>query len=731
MIKIRKFYLKLGTLEQAQIVVSTIVVVSMITIVLVRKLSGHQLGWFDFTSVIIVGIFGFMIGFFTLKYGRLLEEQKQELVALKTVADSVNRAIDIDQLLSIAVTQIKRLLEVSDINVYLVENDRLVLKSRSGDGKCSNLLPHSTLVNDPQYGWIRHPRLFPSPNKKKDNIYASVPLWMKESFVGVLLTSAGENDKLDEKTIDLLSAIANQIGVALENAFLFDRVFRSEEQYIDLFEHAPDMYHIVNSDGTIISCNQTEADRLGYEKAELINQSILKLYPQNFHREVLDLIDQAFRQGRALKDIEEQFITKSGDILSISSNASIINDDSQKPLLLRFASRDISEKKKLEAKVFQSQRIDSIGNLAGGIAHDFNNILTSILGSVAIIKRKTKKGAPLESLIGVIETASRRGAGLTRQLLTFARKEKTPHKPIAVNDVIDETIDLFERSTTTAIVVERKLTDETAIVSGDDGQIQQALLNLMINARDAMPDGGLLTIESKIQKPTMDPLFDGHEGSYVVISVRDTGIGIPPEIQPRIFEPFFSTKNFGFGTGLGLSVVYGVVRAHNGQVIFKTELGKGTVFYLYFPLLREDGIVSTMLKKKRVYRGSGNVIILDDELEVGLTIARMCKIIGYRPSYVRTPKEAFKLLTSGRFKGCPVILDLKMPEMSGTDFYRQMKEKYPTQPIIISTGYDEGLASLQTSPTPDGFLQKPYQLEELSQMLHNVSRKRKKISRTK
>ena len=269
----------------------------------------------------------------------------------------------------------------------------------------------------------------------------------------------------------------------------------------------------------------------------------------------------------------------------MSVNASIILDETGEPLV-RAVARDITEQKNFEAKIIHAQRIDSIGNLAGGIAHDFNNILTSILGSTSIMKRKMRHDDHWYRFADIIETAARRGASLTRQLLTFARKSNVQFRPIVVNDIIDETLHLFERSTDKTILIEKKMTDEMSIIHGDDGQLQQAFLNLLINARDAMPDGGTITVQSMHKHIEEDRTAtpEIRKGLYVAVSITDTGIGMDKKTLQHIFEPFFTTKDVGKGTGLGLSVVKQVIEQHGGKIIFKSpsrmanENGEGTCF---------------------------------------------------------------------------------------------------------------------------------------------------------
>ena len=595
---ILKFRTSLGPVEQAQIVASTAVVVTLVTIVVVRITSGHTLELLLFGSVLAVGVFGFIIVFFTLRYGRLLEEQKQELLALNSFAESVNRAIGVQFLFHNALSEMKRLLQVEYGWIFSVENHQLVLKALRGTEELNvSILDTSLGINHEKMKWIYSPRIVKRPkisDSSKDSPWTygviesltSVPIMMKDQLCGLIVLASRNRAAFSNKQIALIMAFANEIGIAMENAMLFERVRKSEERYIDLFENSPDMSHIFNKDGIIISCNQTEATRLGYSKEELIGKSILKLYPLEYHKETQRNILDIFDRNKEIKGVEEKFISKNEELIDVSINTSIILDETGQPLV-RAVARDITEQKKFEAKIIHAQRIDSIGNLAGGIAHDFNNILTSILGSTSIMKRKMKQDDHWYRFADIIETAARRGASLTRQLLTFARKSNVQFRPIVVNDIIEETLRLFERSTDKTILVEKKLTDEVCIIHGDDGQLQQAFLNLLINARDAMPNGGTITLQSKRKSVEEDTTAtpEIRKGLYVAVSITDTGVVMDKKTQQHIFEPFFTTKDIGKGTGLGLSVVYGVVNSHNGFVTVQSELGHGAEFTMYFPII--------------------------------------------------------------------------------------------------------------------------------------------------
>jgi PAS domain S-box-containing protein len=729
--KILKFRTALGPVEQAQVVASLVVVVTMATIVSIRLFAvGKTIDWLLFGSIVTVGVFGFMNVFFTLKYGQQLEEQKRELLALNTIAEAVNHSVEISLLLQEAIREVRRVLEVDFGWIYHVEGGRLILRASNGaEPAPRHIIEPHTEADSEEILWARVPRTNRKPWRGDGpkwqfgeiGVWGSVPIIVKDRFAGVIVVASRDRGEISQKQLELMSAFSNQIGVALENATLFEQLRTSEERYMDLFEHSPDMYHIVNRDGIIVSCNQTEADRLGYRKDELIGHSVLTLYPPSHHTAVNNLLSEVFDKNLEVSGLEEQIVTKLGEVIDVSVSTSIMYDESRKPAFTRIAVRDITEKKKLESKILHAQRIDSIGNLAGGIAHDFNNILTSILGSTSIMKRKMRKSSPWFHFADIIETAAKRGAGLTRQLLTFARKSTPQFRPIIVKDIIEETLRLFERSIDKSIAIQEELTSDLAIIKGDDGQIQQAILNLLINARDAMPNGGIITISSQVLNPDVrhsNVFGEPRVGEFASIVISDTGVGMNQAVQQRIFEPFFTTKEKG--TGLGLSVVYGVVNSHGGFITVQSELEHGSQFSMFFPLLADREKFQRTLKQQKLQQGHERILVVDDEEHVGELISRMLDYLGYGVIVVHSGQEAVEVVKK-RERIDAVVLDMNMPTMSGNETFMKLKEIKPDLRIVISTGYSN--ASLGPIPLlkhVDGFIQKPYQMEELSKVLREV-----------
>ncbi|MCX7984989.1 MAG: PAS domain S-box protein [Bacteroidetes bacterium] len=730
--RLKKLRLSLGPVEQAQIAISTAVVVSLITIVSVRLTSGQKFEWLLFGSVITVGVFGFIIVIITLKYGRILEEQKQELIALNTFAHAINKTVDLQSVLSNALQVIVDLLSVEYGWIYRVDGNHLQLVSaHTTVDTVPKLFDTIISYDNVLYEQLHTTCIIRYPKNAKEQTqwvygsirsWISVPIYTRGEFSGIIVVASTSPTALHAKQADLMTAFANQLAVALENANLFERLRKSEERYIDLFENSPDMTHIVNREGIIVSCNQTEARMLGYTKDQLIGESFLKLYPPEYHQQALQNLDKIFIEKKELWGIEEKMVTQNGTVLDVSVNALLIQDEHGKETLMRAVARDITEKKKLEARIIHAQRIDSIGNLAGGVAHDFNNILTSILGSTEILLRRLKRKRDLAHFIEIIESSAKRGASLTRQLLTFARKNAVYMRPILITNVVHETLSFFERSVDKSIIVHTSFSHEPLVIRGDDGQIQQALLNLLINARDAMPNGGTITVKTFAVTFDKDEVLSTEQraGSYVALSVTDTGVGIPADAIPRIFEPFYTTKEHGKGIGLGLSVVYGVVHSHDGFITVHSTLGKGTEFILHFPLYPVPGLELRQRKTERLPHGKERILVVDDEKNVLEVVQSMLLELGYDVAIAESGYKALSLLRKNeRFD--VVILDLNMPKMSGQTTFARIKRLCPQQKVIIATGYSNKV--IDTTPLKEkvqGFLQKPFRLEELAKTLRSV-----------
>jgi PAS domain S-box-containing protein len=730
----RKPASKMGLVEQSQVVASTAVIVAMGTIVTVHFVTRSSFTWLDFISILTVGVIGFVSVYFSLRYGRILEEQRRELLELNTIAEAVNHSVELDYVLQSALAKVMELMYAGCGWIYLLENEGLILKQSAGT--VSKFFAWTDFGRDGLLRWITEPnvlhagdpRIMASASEEfrnQDfNILASIPLVRQGAFAGVLIIAGSDERRFEEKNIGLIQAFGNQISNALQNAFLFDQLRKSERLYADLFEYSPDMYHSINRHGVVISCNLTESQVLGYAKEEIIGHPVLHLYPPEGHQQIRSHLNKMFELGQELKGVEEQIQKKDGTLLDVSVNTSLVYDQEGKPSVVRMVLRDITLKKKMDEKILQAQKIDSIGNLTAGIAHNFNNILTAILGSASIMKRKLSPDARLEKYIELIETTSRRGAAMTKQLNTFARKD-TPHTtPVDVNTIIDQTLRLFEATTPKTIHIKFTPSPEPVVVDGDDGQLQQALLNLCLNARDAMPNGGVLVIDcgiASLDEEQASQFADGKPGEYVMLKVTDSGFGIPAEILHKVFEPLFTTKEPGKGTGLGLSVAYGIVRSHNGYIGVESEVDSGTIFSIYLPRSKSArAAVADLRGSGDVVGGSERILLIEDEISVGTVGADILTELGYAIEMAENGREAVDRLSAGQWFDL-AILDMNMPRMGGRATFKQIKTICPSMRVLVCSGYSASmLDDAEFAQSIDGFIQKPYELSDFARKIRSI-----------
>jgi len=454
---------------------------------------------------------------------------------------------------------------------------------------------------------------------------------------------------------------------------------------------------------------------LGYTKEELVGKPLEMLLVEERRYDVRDLIQKMFTGGRELKDVEEQMVRMNGETVYVNLNSSLVLENGT-TIYARIVARDISERKKMEGAILHAQKIDSIGNLAGGIAHDFNNLLASVLGAGSIMRRRLSEDDPLYKYVEIISNAARHGASLTRQLLAFARKTAPDTTIVDVNTIIKETQALFERSVTKEIAIETNLTSDVTGVNGDSGQIQQALLNLFLNARDAMPNGGTLSISSRIilaDAHTTSQFNTVKPGPFVEIVVRDTGVGMNKTVQNRIFEPFFTTKDNG--TGLGLAVLYGVVRNHGGYINLDSEVGQGASFSICFPRVSAVVRSATRQKQQRLPHGRENILVVDDEMSVCEIARDMLSDLGYTVMLQHDGRAGVDYYRTRQATVDLILLDVNMPLKGGKQAFEELRQMNPNVRVIFLTGYGKESVEIASLPADvDGFIQKPFQVEELA-----------------
>jgi len=377
--------------------------------------------------------------------------------------------------------------------------------------------------------------------------------------------------------------------------------------------------------------------------------------------------------------------------------------------------------KKLEDQLRQSQKLEAIGQLAGGVAHDFNNLLGGIMGNAELIQIHAGKDQELGKYVRKIIQSANKAADLTHQLLTFARKARVNFLPTDVHDRISNVIELLAHTIDKRIVMATDFGAPHSKINGDSNMLENALLNIAINARDAMAEGGTITFVTANASLTAETMPAGVKdlasGEYVLVSIKDTGTGIDKSTVQRIFEPFFTTKELGKGTGLGLASVYGCICQHNGQITVESEIGSGTMFTLFLPVCPVAQSKESSADPVCIH-GKGNILVIDDDEIIGDTAVEILKGLGYSPVFFKDAPEALEYFRTNNGSISAVVLDIIMPKINGLDVYKKMKELNPGVKVIIASGYSDNNQERQImSEGAMEFVQKPYRAYELSSAL--------------
>jgi two-component system cell cycle sensor histidine kinase/response regulator CckA len=467
----------------------------------------------------------------------------------------------------------------------------------------------------------------------------------------------------------------------------------SEEKFRNIFENAVMGIFQTTPDGKYLSANPAGARMYGYDSPEDMVQSVTDM----FHQIYVDPGDRGkLKEILASKGYAERFeaehYRKDGSKIWTSINARTVSDASGAVLYYETTAEDITERKRLESQLRQSQKMEAIGTLAGGIAHDFNNILTSLLGYASLAQMKMDKTSPLKLYVDQILSASEKATDLVQSLLAFSRKQPVTLAPLNINDVIKTTKKLLERLLTEDIELRTFLTKDDMIVMADKTQVDQILLNLVTNARDAMSKGGTLTIETGIVE--MDSGFIrvhgfGKPGSYVQITVSDTGMGMDVATQEKIFDPFFTTKEVGKGTGLGLATVYGIVKQHNGYITVHSEPHQGTAFCIYLPRVR--AIVDEEEQKTgSIKRGKETILIAEDNADVRGLMREVLQQYGYKTIEAIDGEDAIDKFKQHRDIDL-VIIDSVMPKKNGREVYEEIHPMRPQVKTLFTSGYTKDI----------------------------------------
>ncbi|NUN97412.1 MAG: response regulator [Candidatus Omnitrophica bacterium] len=488
-------------------------------------------------------------------------------------------------------------------------------------------------------------------------------------------------------------------------------VFRGEEDsYRKFFEESRDAFVITSRDGLFVDLNEAAAELFGRSRQELLGKSTLQVYADPMERErFVTTIEAAGGQG----NLEVRIRRSDGRIVECLASSNLWKGKDGGILGYRSILRDVTRERELEMQLHQSQKMEAVGILAGGIAHDFNNLLQTIISYSQFAQAEFEPGSRGLSDIARVLEAAHRAADLTKQLLTFSRRNKLESADFDVRPLVRDMVALLERTFPPSISISCELERNLPLVHGDPTQIQQVLLNLAINARDAMPNGGRLDISVR----AMDSEGGGRaagaaprRGKHLILRFLDTGCGIPQEDLPRIFDPFFTTKEPGKGTGLGLSTCYGIVDRHGGRIQCESKVGRGACFTVYLPAGNSAASPEPEpLGDKDLPRGNETVLIADDDPLILAQAARILESLGYVVLSASSGRGAWELFRRMHNEIDLVLLDLQMPGMDGLECCREILALRPEVHLILAGGFiDSEVERTIAGIGQIGVLHKPY-----------------------
>ncbi len=507
---------------------------------------------------------------------------------------------------------------------------------------------------------------------------------------------------------------------------------RSEERYRALFDSISDFIYTHDLQGRFLTINRAACNTLGYEPEELAGKRITSVmlpeYGQGFRDQYLD---QLIRQGK-MRGLSK-YLDKGGGVHVIEWSSQIVKEPGAEPYVSG-SGRDISERlaaerelRRLEQQLTQAQKMEAVGVLAGGIAHDFNNILQVLSGYLQLLLGRNLAEPTARQYLERMDVSVGRAAELVRSLLTFSRKAERQPRRLDLNQEVRQAVALLERTIPKMIHISCDLAPDLRHIEADPTQLEQVLVNLASNAKDAMPEGGVLSLATRnLSLPPAGPgqekqeLWEAPPGAYVRLEVRDSGMGMDRETRERIFEPFFTTKEIGKGTGLGLATVYGIVKDHGGYITCQSQEGQGATFHLYFPAtLPGEEKADEEQGSQPSLDGRGEIVLLVDDEPPILEIAQQAlQEYGYRTLLAESGEEALAVLEARAGRVDLVILDLGMPGMGGRRCLQQMLAAWPRLKVLIASGYAslEQVSASRQEGAAD-FIGKPYRLDDL---LHKV-----------
>jgi PAS domain S-box-containing protein len=538
----------------------------------------------------------------------------------------------------------------------------------------------------------------------------------------VALLKAGAYDYIRK---DNLARLGQSVRRALDQKETYKKqtlaekaLKESEERYRLVFEHSPLGIAQFDEMGGIVDCNENFAQIFGSPKAKLVGVNMLQSIPDG---PIHDALSDALTKGYGQFEGNYKTITDDKDIRAIHS---AITDKDGTIIGAVGIFEDISKQVRLESHIKQIQKMESIGNLAGGIAHDFNNLLFPIMGLSEMLLEDLPKESNAHMFVTEILKAGKRGSELVKQVLAFSRKSDSKKIPVQFQKIIKEALKLSRSAIPTSVEISSDIFQDCGMVEANPTQLHQIVMNLVTNAYHALEEASG-TIDVQLQEVAMNQ--DDIEiktitpGAYARLTISDTGTGIKPEIREKIFEPYFTTKEKGKGTGLGLSMVYGIIKDHKGDIQVYSELGKGSVFSVYIPLLKEIIAKQPTQENETISTGNEKILLVDDEQSIVQMEKKMLERMGYSVTAMTDSVQAVEMFKKNPQQFDLIITDMTMPKMTGDQLARELIAIRPEIPVIISTGYSDRLNEKQAGQLGiKAFLMKPVSKFDMARTVREV-----------
>jgi PAS domain S-box-containing protein len=534
-------------------------------------------------------------------------------------------------------------------------------------------------------------------------------------------------DNLDSFNINIgttgkneLSVIESSFNSMIKNLhYSVSKNKKEEERYRKTIEISIDGFWIADIQGNLIETNEAYANMTGYSRDELLKMSIMDVEAVEHPEEIKKRIEKIMQSGS--DKFESRHRHKKGHIIDVEVSTSYTQDSCG--MFFTFL-RDITDRNKIDDRLRQAQKMESIGTLAGGIAHDFNNILFPIVGHTQMLLEDTPEESPYKNGLNQIYTGAMRASELVKQILAFSRQESGELKLMKMQPIIKETLKLIRSTIPTTIEIKQNISPACGVIKADPTQIHQIVMNLATNAYHAMEDmgGELIVGLNEIKLGVLDLINpDMTPGQYACLTVADTGTGMDKELTQKIFDPFFTTKAVGKGTGMGLSVVHGIVEGMGGAVLVYSEPGKGTQFYIYFPIEKGSFVKHSVQTHEIIQGGIERILLVDDEDAI-ITMEKLeLERLGYQVTSRISSTEALEAFRADPDKFNLIITDMAMPNMTGDKLSAELTKIRPDIPILLCTGFSETMSEEKAASLGiKGFLLKPIVMKDLAQKIREV-----------